>query len=94
MCGERIRVIDKGNMHAFCPSCNSIETWEHVVLCEKIKNKLDDWVNKLNNKVIDVVKKVKASTHERKVANEIITDVRKYFNRERVISGPVSRCWA
>ena len=79
---ERIKVIGKGNIHAFCPECNAITTWEHVVLHEKVKNTRDDWVNKLSKKLNDVVKKVKTSTHERKIVNEMIKDVKNYFNRE------------
>ena len=39
MCGERIKVIDTSNKHACCPWCESKETWEHVVFCDKMKNK-------------------------------------------------------
>ena len=31
----------------------------------------------------EIVKKAKASTHERKIANETIKEGRNYFNRER-----------
>ena len=79
---ERTKLIDKGNMHAVCPACNVIYTWEHVVSCEKITNKRDYWVNKLSKKLNDAVNKVKVSTHERKIVNEMIKDVRKHFNRD------------
>ena len=42
ICGERIKVIDKGNRHAFFPECKAIETWEHVVFFDKMKDKQDD----------------------------------------------------
>ena len=73
---ERIKVTDKGNTHAVCLSCDVIATWEHVMLCKKMKNKRDDWVNKLNKKLNYAVKNLKALTYERKTFNEIIKDVR------------------
>ena len=71
-------------MHAVCLACNEKEIWEHVVLCEKMKTKRDDWVNQLNKKLNYEVKKLKASAYERKIVNKIIKDVRKQFNRESI----------
>ena len=53
-------MIDKGNMHAFCPTHNAIETWEHSLVCDKMNDKREDWVNNLDKKLNDVEKKVKA----------------------------------
>ena len=44
MYGERIKLIDKGNKNAVCPACDALKMWEHVVLCEKLKDKQDVWV--------------------------------------------------
>ena len=41
---ERIILIDKGNTHAVCPVFDELEEWEHVVLCDKMKDKRDAWV--------------------------------------------------
>ena len=78
--GERIKFIDKSNMHACCPLCKSKESWEHVVLCEKMKNRRDAWINMMQKKLNKTAKKGKAWTYERKIVNEKIKDVRKYFN--------------
>ena len=51
-------------------------------MCEKKKTKTGAWIKKLNKKSNETAKKLKASTHERKIINEIIKDVRKHFNRE------------
>ena len=56
-----------------------IETLEHVGKCEKIKNNRDDWIKNLNKKLNDEVKKIKESTYERKIVNEIIKDFRNMF---------------
>ena len=84
MCGERIKVIDKGNRHVFCLASNAIETWEHVVLCEKMNNKRNDWVNRLKNKINDALKKVKTSTCESKI-DEMIKEFRNHFNRGNMV---------
>ena len=57
MCGERIKFIDKSNTHAYCLACESKESWEHVVLCEKMKNKRDAWIKKLNKKLNETTTK-------------------------------------
>ena len=36
---EKIKLIYKSNNHACCPSYESKETWENVLLCEKLKDK-------------------------------------------------------
>ena len=77
MHGKRIKLIGKSSMHACCPLCESKETWEHVVLCDKMKNKKEDQIKKLIEKLNDAAKKVKASTYERNIINEIIKDVQK-----------------
>ena len=38
---ENIKLIDKGDRHAFFLAFNKIETWEHVVSCDKMKDKRD-----------------------------------------------------
>ena len=35
--GERAKNIDKSNTHARCPLCKSEESWDHVLLCGKLK---------------------------------------------------------
>ena len=77
MHGERIKVIGASNKHACCPLCEPKEKWEHVVLCEKRKNKKDDQIKKLIKKLNDAAKKVKVSTYETNIFNEIIKDVWK-----------------
>ena len=52
------------------------------MLCDKMKDKRDDFVDNLDKKINDVVKKAKSSTHERKIVNEIIKYVGKCFNEE------------
>ena len=47
-----------------------------------MKDKRDDWVNNLEKSLNMVMKKVKASTHERKIVNEMVKDVIKCFNKE------------
>ena len=44
ICGERIKLIDKMNMNMVCPLCNEVETWEHVMLCNKQNEKRDEWL--------------------------------------------------
>ena len=34
---ERIKMIDKSNAHAKFPLCEAAESWEHVLLCLKVK---------------------------------------------------------
>ena len=75
MHGERIKLIDKSNNHACCPLCDSKETWEHVLFCEKLKDKREAWIKRLSNKMKDATKKAKVSTHERSIVNKIIKDV-------------------
>ena len=65
MHGERIKFIDKWNKYAVCPACDALEIWEHVVLCDKIKDKRDTWVKKIEKSFNDVGKKVNASTYEK-----------------------------
>ena len=43
-----------------------------------MKDKKESWIKKLNY----AAKKVKATMHEINILNEIIKDVRKYFQRE------------
>ena len=33
--GENIKLANKGNAHAVCPTCDELETWKHVTLCDK-----------------------------------------------------------
>ena len=66
MHGERIKLIDKGNEHAVFPACDALETWEYVVLCDKMKDKRDACVKNIEKRFNDVTKKVKASTNEKK----------------------------
>ena len=40
MHGERIKLIDKSNEHAFFPACDTLDAWEHSVFCVKMKEKL------------------------------------------------------
>ena len=84
MHGEMIKSIDKGNMHAVFPSCNTIETWDHVVLYDKMKHKQDECVNELDKSLNDLIIKVKALTYERKIVNGMMKDVRKHFNKENI----------
>ena len=51
-------------------------------MCEKKKTTRNAWIKKLNKKLNETAKKVKASMHERKIINEIIRDELKYFHRE------------
>ena len=36
-CGTRINLIDKDDKNADFPMCDAEESWEHVILCDKIK---------------------------------------------------------
>ena len=65
MHGERIKLIDKKNRHAVCPMCNEIETWEHVMLCEKQKEKRVEWLQNLKIKFDVILKKRKATAYEK-----------------------------
>ena len=38
------------------------------------------WISKLKKKLDNAAKKVKASTYEKNIVNEIIKDISKYFN--------------
>ena len=67
--GERIKLIVKSDNHACYPSCESKETWEHVLLCEKLKDKREVWIKRLSNKIKDASKNVKASMYERNIVN-------------------------
>ena len=52
------------------------------MLFSKIKDKRDEWINNLCKRLNNVVKKVNVSTHESKIVNEMIKDVRKHFDKE------------
>jgi len=82
MYGERIKLIDKKNRHAVCPTCNEIETWEHVMLCEKQKEKRAEWVQKLKTQFDVILKKRKATAYEINIVREMENDIVKYFNKE------------
>ena len=77
---ENIKLIDKGDRHAFCLAFNEIETWEHVVSCDKMKDKRDGWINSTGDSLNDVVKKAKKSKRKRNIFNEMFEDVRNFFN--------------
>ena len=82
MHGERIKVIDKSNAHAFCPLCNAIKTWEHVLLCKRLRIREVIGLKSFNKKLNEAVNKVKVPTYEMNIVNKIIKDIRKYCNRE------------
>ena len=82
MCGDRIKLIDKVNKHAVCPSCDELETWDHVVLCDKMKDERDAWVKKIEKSFIDVSNKLNASMCEINIVKEMIKDgVKKSIKR-------------
>ena len=80
--GERIKLIDKGNEHAVFPTCNALEAWEHVMLSDKMKDKRYELAKKIEKSFNEVAKKVKASTYEKNVVNEMTKEIKKYFNKE------------
>ena len=83
VCGERAKDIDKSNARVCCPLCKSKESWEHVLLHRKLKKIREDWINVMQKKSHETAKKVKASTHHQKIANETMKDVSEHFNGDR-----------
>ena len=77
---------------ACCPLCKSNDSWEHVFLCGKMENIREVWINMMQKKLNKTAKKVKVSTHARKIVNETIKDIRKNFDGERNF-GLTSKCW-
>ena len=57
MHGERMQVIDKSNIHACYPLCESKKSFQHVLLYEKIKNRRDYRINIMKKKLNKTVKK-------------------------------------
>ena len=47
---EMIKFIDKSNKHADCPMCDTEESQEHVVLCEKNRKIRDEWIKSMKVK--------------------------------------------
>ena len=62
---ERIKLVDNGNKHGVYPSFDALETWEHVVLCDKMKDKRHAQVKKIEKSFNDVAKKLKESKYEK-----------------------------
>ena len=60
----------------------TLETWDHAVLCDEMKDKRDAHVKKIEKSFHDVPKKVKASMHEINMVKEMIKDIVKHFNKE------------
>ena len=47
MPGDRIKIIDKRNVHTECPVCNQNESWEHMILCSKQKKNRKEWMQRV-----------------------------------------------
>ena len=80
-CIERFKLIDKGNNHAVCPTCDELETWEHVMLWDKQQDKRDACVKNLEKSFNNFAKKGKATKHEVNTVKEMTNGLVKYFNK-------------
>ena len=76
MHGERIKSIDKNNIHAAFPYCNEIETLEYVTLFNKQNEQKVKWLQKLKSKFDALLKKIKTTEYETNVVQQIENDVK------------------
>ena len=79
---ERIKLIGEGNKYAVCPTRDELETWDHDVLCDKLKCKRDARVKKIEKSFNDAAKKVKESAYEIDMVKRMVNEIVKYFNKE------------
>ena len=82
MHGERIKLIDKKNMNAAFLLCNEIETWEHVMLCEKKKEKRIEWLQHLKINFDIILKKIKATSYETNIVRHMENNIEQCFKNE------------
>ena len=68
MYGCRDEIINKDKINQYCPRCNEIETWEHVIQCPRNQEKNKKFILSLYKK-LKKLDKVKAKTKSYKHAN-------------------------
>ena len=77
MYGTRDELINNDKLYEYCPRCNQVESWEHVVRCSALKDKNENFIKKL---YLKLKKKNKSGDDEEKIRT-ILQDILNYLRQ-------------